>query len=884
MLKSLRYRLLAWFLAFVLLTAALIVPVNLIYQSREKSIGLVSRQISSLHIDFLKDTKAVNDFLTTEPSNTDFFAKGNNSYLSYHISKSAGILADLDKIRNSGLVRDFGISNQLDGLKANLKHYNLLLDSLVYLVYKRGYRNFGLEGELYNYGSLLESAHGLPNSDVYRLRKIENDYFFNHDTASVAKFSRIAAGLKKTVPDNGNTAGLIDSYEEAFLRLVDLDSQTGIRKNIALKAQLNKQSSDIEDIFTRVTEKTSTMQEAMLDRLTRFYILSLIFILILSVFFSYAASRHIVSHLEALTNYISVLSSSRQDHSQPIDLSNSAREIKQIYREFRNLFSMLKVWEKQRDKAIRSAEDTQQRYQELADMLPQSVFETDAMGNYTYANKAWHKAFGYTLTDIREGLNLIETLIPESQQENILDPGKIENSTFLAIRKDGRQFPVSVYSDNIVKDGRMDGRRGIIIDITDKINYIKSLQQETSKARTSDELKSSFLANMSHEIRTPMNSIIGFSNLLASEHIPDIQKKDFVHYIRTSSEILLNLVDDIIDIAKIEAGELKIVKKECEIYSLGQELLTMSQEVKKKFNKHEIDLVYFPEPGRQELFMKTDPFRLRQILINLITNAIKFTEKGSVEFGFSVKDERNLEFYVKDTGVGLTRSELDLIFERFKRTRRSEEKNIVGTGLGLAISRNLVQLMGGEMWVDSVPGGGTTFTFTLPYLKITRLPDRVENPGRQPRAYNWTGAGILIVEDDPVSHAFLKELFRQTGADLYHAGNGLEAVSQFRKIKNIDLVIMDIQMPEMDGFEATRIIRSLNDNIPVIAQTAFAMSDDKEKMKQAGFDDYVSKPIDINQLLAIVHRWITRSKTRVQPKLSGVLSPPPPPDPTFFGN
>jgi CheY-like chemotaxis protein len=171
--------------------------------------------------------------------------------------------------------------------------------------------------------------------------------------------------------------------------------------------------------------------------------------------------------------------------------------------------------------------------------------------------------------------------------------------------------------------------------------------------------------------------------------------------------------------------------------------------------------------------------------------------------------------------------------------------------------------MGGEMWVDSVPGGGTTFTFTLPYLKITRLPDRVENPGRESRAYNWTGAGILIVEDDPVSHAFLKELFQQTGADLYHAGNGLEAVSQFRKNKNIDLVIMDIQMPEMDGFEATRIIRSLNDNIPVIAQTAFAMSDDKEKMKQAGFDDYVSKPIDINQLLAIVHRWITRSKTRV---------------------
>jgi PAS domain S-box-containing protein len=863
MLKSLRYRLLAWFLAFVLLTAALIVPANLIYQSREKSIGLVSQQIGSLHIDFLKDTKAVNDFLTTEPSNTDFFVKGNNPNLSYHINKSAEILINLDKTRNSGLIRDFGISNNLDGLAVNLKHYNVLLDSLVYLVYKRGYRNFGLEGELYNYGSLLESAPGLSSGEIYRLRKIENDYFFNHDTASVAQFSRITARLKTTIAGNRKTAELVDNYEKAFLRLVDLESQTGIRKNIALKAQLNKQSADIENIFARVTAKSITKQEAMLNRLTLFYILSLILILILSVFFSYAASRHIVSHLEALTNYISVLSNSQQDQNHSIDLHNSAREIKQIYREFRHLFSMLKVWEKQRDKAIRSAEDTQQRYQELADMLPQSVFETDAMGNYTYANKAWYKAFGYTIADLNEGLNLIETLIPESAQENLLDQGKIENSTFLAIRKDGRQFPVSVYSDNIVNEGKMDGRRGIIIDITDKINYIKSLQQETSKARTSDELKSSFLANMSHEIRTPMNSIIGFSNLLASEHIPDIQKKDFVHYIRTSSEILLNLVDDIIDIAKIEAGELKIVKKECELYSLGQELLTMSQEVKKKFNKHELELVFRPEPGREELFMKTDPFRLRQIFINLITNAIKFTEKGCVEFGFSVRDERSLEFYVKDTGVGLSRTELDVIFERFKRTRRSEEKNIVGTGLGLAISRNLVQLMGGEMWVDSVQGTGTTFTFTLPYLKITHLPDRDENPGHESTAYNWTGAGILIVEDDPVSYAFLKELFQRTGADLYHAADGLEAVNQFRKIKNIDLVIMDIQLPEMDGFEATRVIRTMNSNIPVIAQTAFAMSDDKDKMKQAGFDDYVSKPIDINQLLAIVHRWLTRSKTRV---------------------
>ncbi len=883
MLKSLRYRLLAWLLAFVLLTAALIIPANLIFQSREKAIGLVTQQIASLHIDFLKDTKTVNDFLTAEPVNADFFVKGENPYLNEHLRKSEVLLADLEKIRNSQHILAFGIANDLDKLKNNLGEYNILLDSLVYLVYKRGYRNFGLEGELYDYGALLENALGLKKQDVYRLRKVENDYFFNSDSASIDKVLSLADEMQRNLAVNPGLSvtgriqslELIESYKDAFIRLVNLDRQTGIRKNIAMKAQLNRQSTLIESEFTLLTVKSLSMQKALVHRLTLLYILFLMLIISLSIGFSYIASRHIVSQLEALTNYISVLSATHQDQSHSIDLHNSAREIKQIYREFRNLLSQLKIWEKQRDKALRNAEDTQQRYQELADMLPQSVFETNSLGNYTYVNKAWYNAFGYTTRDLEEGLNLIETLIPDSDREKILGQGKIENSTFQAVRKDGKKFPVSVYTDNIMKEGKIEGRRGIIIDITDRIDYIKTLQQETSKARTSDELKSSFLANMSHEIRTPMNSIIGFSSLLASEHIPESQKKDFVQYIRTSSEILLNLIDDIIDIAKIEAGELKINKSECELYSLGQELLTISQEVRKKFNKTELELTFLPDPALQVLFLKTDPFRLRQILLNLINNAIKFTEKGSVEFGFSVWDERFIEFYVRDTGVGLSTGELDVIFERFKRARHSEEKNIVGTGLGLAISKNLVQLLGGEMWVESTPGKGTRFLFTIPYLKITRLPAGSENRITENTEYNWTGAGILVAEDDPASYTFLKEVLQPTGAEIYHAHDGEEAVNLFRKHRNIDLVIMDIQLPEMDGFEATRIIKSIRGNIPVIAQTAFAMLGDREKMTQAGFDDYMAKPIDIPRLLGTVHRWLTHAKSGVPPKLTPVFHQPP---------
>jgi PAS domain S-box-containing protein len=874
MFNSLRYRLLAWFLIFMLLTAGLMIPANLMYHIREKGITQVSTDINLLYIEFLKDTKSVNNFLTIEPANADFFTKGVSPYLDYHLRASEDINMRLQLIMKSKQTDAFGISDQLKTLSADFYEYNYLFDSLLYLVYKRGYRNFGLEGELSDYGQLIENAPGLTNRDVYQFKKFENDYFFTNDTSSVAAFRNFLLVLNNNLShskrlstyEKEKARDLVSSYSGAFLRLVELDKQAGIRKNLALRASLNAVSSQVESLFNELSEKSVVSQKALLNRLNFYYLISLLLIGCMAIIFSYVVSKRVVSHLEALTNYISRLTKNHLDSSQSIDLHNSASEFKQIYREFRDLLSQLKIWEKQRDRALQNAEDNQQRYRELSDMLPQSVFETDSFGNYTYVNKAWYDAFGFSPTDLGEGLNLIETLISETNQEEILGHRKIENSNFTALRKNHTKFPASVYTDNIVRNGKIAGRRGIIIDITDRVNYIKSLQQETSKAKNADELKSSFLANMSHEIRTPMNSIIGFSNLLASEQIPEIQKKDFTHYIRTSSEILLNLVDDIIDIAKIEAGELKIVKKDCELNTLGAELLTTSSEARKRFNKQHLQLNFKPDPQYSHVFMKTDPFRLRQIMVNLINNALKFTEKGSIDFGYTIKEDTLVEFYVKDTGPGMSREELDMIFERFKRARRSEEKNIVGTGLGLAISKNLVKLLGGEMWVDSTAGAGTTFLFTLPYLKPTVLPGASDDQYQPENEYNWRGKTILIVEDDLNSFKFLSALLRKTHVEIIHASNGIKAVDIVKSLNNIDLVVMDIQLPEMDGLEATKLIKKMNAHLPVIAQTAYAMAGDMDKMKKAGCDDYVPKPLDFNRLLATINHYIMPGNNAGQPK------------------
>ncbi|MBN2812492.1 MAG: response regulator, partial [Bacteroidales bacterium] len=608
------------------------------------------------------------------------------------------------------------------------------------------------------------------------------------------------------------------------------------------------------------------------------YIAVLLALLALTAGFGYLATKHLLLPIEKLNRYIASLTRNTSAGGR-IDFRHTPVEIRPVYLEFHNLFNQLKAGEQQRDNALKHANDNHQRYRELTDLLPQSVFETDSYGNYTYVNKAWFKAFGYVQTDLDDGLNLIETLISGSQHDDILGMQKIQNSSFIARRKNGSKFPASVYTDNIMRHGQVAGKRGIIIDITDKVNYIRSLQQETSRAKTSDELKSSFLANMSHEIRTPMNSIIGFSNLLASEQIPDNQKKDFTQYIRTSSEILLNLVDDIIDIAKIEAGELKIVKKDCDLNALGNELLTTSEETRKRLGKAQLKLHFIPDDGSRNVLLKTDPFRLRQVLVNLINNALKFTENGSVNFGYRIKEDRLVEFFVKDTGPGLTREELDMIFERFKRARFSEEKNIAGTGLGLAISRNLVKLLGGEMWVDSVAGEGTTFLFTLPYLRTTVLaaePD--QRKSAESSYYNWQGKTLLIAEDDHNSFRFLRELLAGTQATIIHAANGKQAVDAVSS-NPVDLVLMDILLPEMDGLEATRNIKMINPRLPVIAQTAYAMSGDMEKMKAAGCDDYISKPLDLKKLLNIIHRYLIPGNNNLTDKTpsyrhnpSGIIS------------
>ena len=387
----------------------------------------------------------------------------------------------------------------------------------------------------------------------------------------------------------------------------------------------------------------------------------------------------------------------------------------------------------------------------------------------------------------------------------------------------------------------------------------KKMLKSKEKAEESDRLKSAFLANMSHEIRTPMNAILGFTELLTMpdlEIIPE-EKENFVKLINISGNNLLHLIDDIIDISKIEAGQLKIIKKNCQINNILKDIQQSFFEIRKLKDKENIDIRLNENTQNQKITIKTDPLRLTQILTNLIDNALKFTEDGFIEFGYEINNNQELLFYVKDTGIGMAQNKKELVFERFRKIEEDTSRLYRGAGLGLAICKSLVGLLGGTIWVDSTPSTGSTFYFTLPFDKVKSSESNLHMTIIATN-YDWQDKTILVAEDEPANYIYIEEVLKTTNARILKAINGKEALDIVKKNKNIDIIIMDIKMPEMDGYEATRHIRKINKSIPIISQSAYAMPSDIDKGLKSGMNDYLIKPVKPKVLLSVLNKHLAK--------------------------
>lgn len=395
---------------------------------------------------------------------------------------------------------------------------------------------------------------------------------------------------------------------------------------------------------------------------------------------------------------------------------------------------------------------------------------------------------------------------------------------------------------------------GIFKDVSNLMQIENELKQARDRAEESDRLKTSFLANMSHEIRTPMNGIIGFANLLRDPGLSEEKKDLFLKHIDHSSGQLLNIIDDIIDISKIESGQMKISNKPVRINGILDEIYSTFFHSIRGDAPGEKKVAFNLKKGNEskDFTIVADDYRLSQIFNNLIGNAIKFTKEGHITFGYSLKNNRHVVFFVSDSGIGIPNNKIKLIFDRFGQVNQERSLQHSGTGLGLPISKSLVDLMGGEMWVESNVGKGTTFYFTLPLV--------VEEPQEEARdmisnkTYNWSNKQILIAEDEELNYMFVREMLRQSGATIHRARNGQEVVSKTRKLVP-DAILMDIKMPEMSGIDAARKIRKFNKTVPIIAQTAFVMAEEKEESIQAGCNHFVTKPLDRTTIMELIDSY-----------------------------
>lgn len=377
----------------------------------------------------------------------------------------------------------------------------------------------------------------------------------------------------------------------------------------------------------------------------------------------------------------------------------------------------------------------------------------------------------------------------------------------------------------------------------------EDFHREKERAIKSDLMKSAFLANMSHEIRTPMNAIVGFSELLNDEEDAD-KRAQYIHIIQSSSGNLLKLINEIVDLSKIEAGEMDMSLSNFSIKSIFEEMLNVYQIALKNRSLETVNLSFELPDG--DYIIYSDPYRLKQILSNLISNAVKHTSEGAIVFSCK-KSGKQLVFSVSDTGTGIPDADQDKIFDRFIKFNYLN-KNSEGTGIGLSIVEKLVKILKGEIWLNSKWGEGSTFCFTIPYDKATTTNIPLEKVKSDiQNAPIISQKSILIVEDDEINALLLKEIIKQHYKTFEHVTNGQQALAYLNNNPRTDIVLLDMNMPIMNGYEAAKAIKEVYPSIVIIAQTANAVLGDREKALAAGCDEYIAKPIDAAQLLSLIN-------------------------------
>jgi len=512
------------------------------------------------------------------------------------------------------------------------------------------------------------------------------------------------------------------------------------------------------------------------------------------------------------------------------------------------------------------AENELRKLSRAVEQSPTSIIITDLAGNIVYGNPKICELTGYSKEELL-GKNPRILQSGETSEETYknlwqtITSGNEWRGELYNKKKNGELYWEYAYMAPILdSEGKIINFLAVKEDITERKKMIALLNEAKAKAEENDKLKSAFLANMSHEIRTPMNGILGFSELLKEPMISGEEQEKYISIIQKSGVRLLNIINDVVDISKIEAGQMGTVMSETNV---NEKIDYTYNFFKPAAEKKGIHLSCYKSLPLTQSIIKTDGEKLHAILTNLVNNAIKFTHEGSIEFGYKRKD-LFLEFYIKDTGIGVSQAQKEIIFERFIQGGKLLTSNFEGTGLGLSISKAYTEMLGGKIWIESEEGNGSVFYFTIPYVTEKQMQSNI--PGilaDEDESNQIKNLKILIAEDDETSDFLVTTILNNNKNNnnnnsnhhhILHAETGIGAIEVCHNNPDLDLILMDIRLADMDGLEVTNQIRRFNKEVVIIAQTAYALAGDKEKAIEAGCDDYISKPIDTYELLALIQK------------------------------
>ena len=517
------------------------------------------------------------------------------------------------------------------------------------------------------------------------------------------------------------------------------------------------------------------------------------------------------------------------------------------------LFFLVRNNVRKENRSRQKLQESELRYRSVFHNSKSVMLLVDSLSGWIAdANKAATEFYGYSFEELSQmNVNDLQVQDKDEQSEDLLSELN-GNQNFCKTKqrlKSGKIRDVELYSGKVLLQGRT-MIYAILHDITKQVQIEKELVEAKEKAEESSRLKSAFLANLSHEIRTPMNGIIGFTELLKDEELTVKDKNKYINIIHSSGEYLMRIISDIVEMSKLNTNQVQINQEVFDLTSLCHGILSEFEvsvpSVKTIHLTREIEL-----PVNGEFWIETDKVKLKQILFNLLDNAIKNTKEGEIKIGCYLRGD-NLLFYIKDTGRGIDPRYHDVIFEPFSQAEPEKGAIQQGSGLGLSIVKSYIDLMNGYIWLDSAPGEGSVFYFTMPYNPGKHSVNTKDDNLTKENTKQKQTSKVLVVEDDEVNFVYFKEVLEMNNIEVIHARNGQEAVDICRRGNGLDLIFMDIKMPVMNGYDALQYIKDEYPRIRVVAQTAYALKNEQETIFDAGFDGYLAKPVQKEKILQFI--------------------------------